>query len=177
VSQPLQLDFTATPQLRLLRQFGSWGIRRWIVAFVAAAVVALATGVPTDLVPTDLYRRMTPVTWWNYPIWALTAVLAGLVVATYVRDGDAAPVRGDGGRGLLGGLASFFAVGCAICNKLVVAMLGVGGALSYFAPIQPVLGILGIALLVATLVLRLRRLAACTPPLSGPPLAIARWRP
>lgn len=177
MSQPLQLNLTATtPQLRWLRQLRSWGARRWTVAFLAAVVVAVATGVPTDVVPTDLYRRMTPVVWWNYPIWALTAVLAGLVVATYVRSGGATRTRGEGSGGFVGGLASFFAVGCPICNKLVVALLGVGGALSYFAPIQPALGVLGIALLAATLVVRLQRLAACPAPLGGPRLAIPRSR-
>jgi hypothetical protein len=28
---------------------------------------------------------MTPVVWWDYPIWAISAVLFGLVAATYVR--------------------------------------------------------------------------------------------
>jgi hypothetical protein len=53
-----------------------------------------------------------------------------------------------------------FAVGCPICNKLVVAVLGAGGALSYFGPAQPVLGAASIVLLGAALALRLRALAA-----------------
>jgi hypothetical protein len=176
MSQPLQLDIVrTTTQLRRGGQLRAWEIRHWSVALVAAIVVALATGVPTDVVPTELYRRMTPVVWWNYPIWALTAVLAGLVAATYVRSRDAAPARAQAGGGFVGGLASFFAVGCPICNKLVVAMLGVGGALSYFAPIQPVLGMLGIALLAGTLVVRLRRAACSTPPAARRP-AIRRWQ-
>lgn len=48
------------------------------------------------------------------------------------------------------GLATVLAVGCPVCNKLVVALLGASGALSWFAPIQPALGALsGILLLVA----------------------------
>jgi hypothetical protein len=177
LSQPLTLNHPpATAQLRSLRQLRSWGTRRWTVALVAAAVVAGATGIPTDVVPTDLYRRMTPVVWWNYPIWALSAVLAGLVVATYVRSGDVAHARAEGGGGFVGGLASFLAVGCPICNKLVIALLGVGGALSYFAPIQPVLGVLGLALLAVTLNMRLNRLAVCSAPVSRSRLAIPRTR-
>jgi len=46
------------------------------------------------------------------------------------------------GRGRLGGggLLSFLAIGCPICNKLVVLALGLGGVLRWFAPIQPLLG-------------------------------------
>jgi hypothetical protein len=59
---------------------------------------------------------------------------------------------------------SFFAVGCPICNKLVVALIGVGGALSFFAPVQPYLAAAGLALLVASLGVRLRQLERCFAP-------------
>ncbi|MDQ3669057.1 MAG: hypothetical protein M3377_02085 [Actinomycetota bacterium] len=78
-------------------------------------------------------------------------------------------MKGDGAPG-------FLAVGCPICNKLVVAMLGAGGALSYFGPVQPALGMLGVVLLAATLVVRLRRLAACSTQMTAPRLAIPRSR-
>lgn len=63
-----------------------------------------------------------------------------------------------------GGLLSFLAVGCPVCNKLVVLLLGLGGALQYFRPIQPVLAAAGLGLLVATLALRLRASASCEVP-------------
>ena len=104
---------------------------------------------------------MSPIAWWDYPVWALTSILAGLVAATYVRAG-VRPERADRPKLLVGGGAlSFFAVGCPTCNKLVVLALGTGGASSYFAPVQPVLGLLGLGVLAATLVFRLRALVAC----------------
>lgn len=121
-----------------------WTRRRWLVAALVTAAVAVATGIPTDLVPTSLYTRMTPIPWWSWPIWSATAVLAGLLAASFVRERSAG-VRAASPLG--GGLISFLAVGCPICNKLVVAVLGVSGALTYFAPIQPLLGIGGVALL------------------------------
>jgi hypothetical protein len=51
-------------------------------------------------------------------------------------------------------------VGCPVCNKLVVLLLGAGGALSYFAPLQPVLGMVSLALLAYALCTRLRALGA-----------------
>jgi len=44
----------------------SWPSRRWVAAAFGAVVFALAAGVPTDVVPTPLFTRMTPVPWWNY---------------------------------------------------------------------------------------------------------------
>jgi hypothetical protein len=123
---------------------------------------ALLTGVPTDIVPTGLFGRMTPVRWWDYPVWALSALLLGLIAATYV---SAPRLRRERtGLAFGGGLIAYVAVGCPICNKLVVAALGAGGALAYFEPIQPALAGASLALLAATFVARLRGLAACRPP-------------
>jgi hypothetical protein len=149
---PLAVAFTA---LRV------WPLRRWLVAALAAAVAALTMGIPTDVVPTPLYRRMTSVVWWNYPIWAVSAVLVGLIAATYVRGGANRPSRHEGGRAFGGGLLSFLAVGCPICNKLVAAALGASGALAYFGPAQPSLGIAAVALLAGTLAIRLRGGVVC----------------
>jgi hypothetical protein len=57
-----------------------------------------------------------------------------------------------------GGLA-FLAVACPTCNLLVMTTLGMSGALSIFAPLQPFIGAAGIVLLAATL-RRILRLAA-----------------
>jgi hypothetical protein len=138
----------------------AWPLRRWLVAALVAAAVAFATGIPTDVVSNPLYRRMTPVVWWNYPIWAVTALLVGLIAATYVRAPGGLTRRAGGGT-FGGGLLSFLAVGCPICNKLIVAALGVSGALAYFGPVQPFLGLAAVALLAVTLAVRLRSAVVC----------------
>jgi hypothetical protein len=137
----------------------AWPARRFAVAVPVAAVFAVATGIPTDVVPTELYRRMTPVVWWNYPLWAASAVLTGLVAATYMKTRERA--RAAGARLFGGGVLSFLAIGCPACNKLVVALLGVGGATAYFGPAQPLLGVAGVLLLAVALWARLQGEAAC----------------
>jgi hypothetical protein len=42
---------------------------------------------------------------------------------------------------------TFFAVGCPVCNKLVLIALGSAGAITWFEPIQPVLQAVAVALL------------------------------
>lgn len=138
----------------------TWPLQRWLLALVAAGAAALVTGIPTDLVPTPLFRRMTPIVWWDWPLWILGSVLLGLVAATYVRaDRRATPAKG----GVLvgGGLLTVLAVGCPICNKLVVLALGTAGALTYFAPIQPALGLLSVLLASVALVVRTGAGSAC----------------
>jgi hypothetical protein len=74
----------------------------------------------------------------------------------------------EGGKIFSGGFLSFLAVGCPVCNKLVVLLLGTSGALSIFAPLQIYTGIASLLLLAWTLVLRAGSIAgACTVPPSG----------
>lgn len=142
-----------------------WPPRRWLVAAGAALLTALFIGVPTVIVPTGLFTRMTPVTWWDYPVWAISALLVGLTAATYVRDGYRVVVGPDRSRRAPGAIVlSGLAVGCPVCNKLVVALIGISGALNYWAPLQPVLGVLSIMLLLTGLAVRLRGQVACPSP-------------
>lgn len=150
----------------MLEAMGRWSGRRWWVALVAAVVVALIVGLPTDVIPNPVFGRPVAVTWWSYPVLVVTAVLGGLLAATYVRDEalpavDADTREREARRGGIGGLLSFFAVGCPVCNKLVVVALGTVGAREWFEPVQPFLAVVSIGLLGYSLRARLRNELAC----------------
>lgn len=150
--------------------FGSmrqWPPKRWAAALAVAGVLAILIGIPTGVVPNPLYHRMTPTTWWNYPVWAISALLGGLTAATYLRrqlpeiETQARRVsRRSIGATVFAGLA----VGCPICNKVVVALVGISGALNYWAPLQPLIGVLSIGLLLGGLIVRLRGETVCKTP-------------
>ncbi|MDJ1134739.1 hypothetical protein [Streptomyces iconiensis] len=153
-----------------LRAARSWRPARWGVAAGAAVLTVLAVGLPTAVIPNQLFARSVATPWWGYPVLAFTAVLAGMLLATYVRTG----IRTDGGEeahapgerrasrlGTVGGLLSFFAVGCPVCNKLVLLVLGTSGALSVWQPLQPVLAVASLALLAFAVVRRLAGEVAC----------------
>jgi hypothetical protein len=154
-----------------------WAATRWRIAALMAVVSALVIGLPTDVIPNPVFGRQgTPVEPWAVPVLLITAVLSGLLFATYVRSGESADtdetaVADEGGGldrsgrfGSIGGLLSFFAVGCPICNKVVVIALGTSGALTWFAPIQPYLGVVALGLLAWALRVRLRGELACPMP-------------
>ena len=109
------------------------------------ALAALAIGIPTDVLPNPWFTRMTPVRTLDLVLWPLTSVVIGALLATLVLSGRAARSR-SASQGAGGGLLSAFAVGCPVCNKLVVAVIGTSGALTYFEPVQPVLGVAALAL-------------------------------
>jgi hypothetical protein len=149
----------ATQALRL------WPVRRWIAAGGAAVLWGAVAGLPTDVIPNPLFGRQVPVTWWSYPVLVLTALLAGLLTATYVRGGERADdEQAATGRSLGGGILSFFAIGCPVCNKVVVTALGTSGALAVWSPLQPVLAVGSIGLLGWALRIRLVNEAACPVP-------------
>jgi hypothetical protein len=146
----------------LVAQLRTWPRRRWLAAVLGAVATALLVGVPTRLVPTPLFTRMVAITWWSWPVWVATAALGGLLVATYVRVPIGVDHPDAGGRTAgLGGLLSVFAVGCPVCNKLVVLALGASGALKFFAPVQPLIGVASLALLAWSLRLRLQGEISC----------------
>lgn len=148
-----------------------WTPRRWRAAVLGALATALVLGLPTDVIPNPVFGRPVPVTWWSYPVLAASAVLGGLLLATYVRDGasPAPPPQESLNRlGSLGGVLSFFAIGCPVCNKIVVIALGTAGALTWFEPVQPWLGLISLGLLAMALRSRLRGELACPVPASVP---------
>lgn len=154
------------------------------VALTAAAAFLLVVAVPTDLVDTPLFTRQIPPTRWAWPALVASSVLGGLVAATYVRPGagsgeHASPQQGAGDRSVVedrasrsgstvAGLLTFFAVGCPVCNKLVLLALGATGAVTWFAPVQPLLQVAALGLMAWALTRRLRTQSSCPLPPSTP---------
>jgi hypothetical protein len=141
-----------------------WPARRWWFAAGMAAATYLFIALPTDLIDNPLFGRDVPPTWWSRGALLVSSILAGLVAATYVAGPDAAPRRREGRLGMAGGIATFFAVGCPVCNKLVLLALGYSGAIQYFAPIQPYLAVGAVGLLGWAFVARVRRENSCRIP-------------
>lgn len=144
--------------LRALRS--TLDARYWLVAALGTVAALILLGIPTAVIPNPVFIRMTPTEGFNVVVWVVSAPLIGLLLATYVRP----PLHPVGhpqaepgaGRATLGGIAAYLAIGCPICNKIIVAALGVSGALNVFAPLQPLIGAGSVALLGATLAWRLR---------------------
>jgi hypothetical protein len=133
----------------------SW--RFWSVSILFTLGAALLIGIPTVLIPNQFFTRMTPTAWPDYVIWIVTALLVGPIMALAMLF-PAMPQqtqRTGGVRAWAGVMLSFFSVGCPICNKIVVLLLGLTGAMTFFNPLRPFLGMASILLLAITLWLRL----------------------
>lgn len=120
-------------------------------------VTAIIVGVPTDVIDTPYFIRMTPVRWWEVPVVVLTVVLAALWAGLQARP----RARRHDAVGVTSVVVTALAVGCPVCNKIAVALLGVSGALTVWSPIQPVLALGSLAVLGAAVLARWRATARC----------------
>lgn len=152
-----------------LRTVRSWQGRQWLIAAAAAVVTVVLIAVPTALLPTPLFGRSVPPEPWSWPVTLLTGVLSGLVLATYVGGEPTERLDRAGRSAGVGGLLAFLAVGCPVCNKVVLIALGSAGALQYFAPVQPWLAAAGVIALAVALLTRLRSAQSC--PVAQRPVA------
>lgn len=169
----------STTQLAL-RALGAWGLRQVGTALAGALAVGLVIGLATVLIPNAVFDREIPPVAWDFPVWICSSVLAGMLLATYVRPPESPAVsaaarpappetkKADerGSRmGLAGTMLAWFAVGCPVCNKVVLLLLGSAGAMQWFAPVQPVLAAVALTLTTVALVWRLRGQVACPTPI------------
>lgn len=144
----------------MLTVMRSWNRQRWMVAVMAGVAAYFLMGLPTAVIDNPVFGRAVAVTPWSTPVLIVSSVLVGLIMATYVNPLNAFDDRQMKMSGV-GGLLSFFAIGCPVCNKVVLLALGTSGALNFFAPLQPILAIAGVAFLTYALVKRLRNEQSC----------------
>jgi hypothetical protein len=154
-----------------LQALRGWTLRRWVAAALASGASFVLLGLPTAMIPNPVFARKIEAPAWTYPSLAITALLAGLLIASYVRATAAADPAGlaeassDEARSFtVGGMLSFFAIGCPTCNKLVLLALGSSGAITWFEPVQPLLALAGIGVLVWALRRRLQGEVSCRVP-------------
>jgi hypothetical protein len=124
------------------------------LAGAGTIVCGLVLGIPTGLIPNSAFHRVIAADGFDYFFWASTSVVTGALLATYALPRVFRDRAAEAGLG--GGFLSFLAIGCPVCNKAVVALIGTSGAVSMFQPIQPFLGALGLVLASVALVIRLR---------------------
>lgn len=139
-----------------------WTSRRWIIAVVTSVVTYIVIAIPTAIIKNPIFGREVGVTSWSIPVLVITSILSGLLFATYIKNENFQPEERSGKIGSAGALFSFLAVGCPVCNKVVLIALGSTGAMQYFAPVQPYLALLGILFLAYALQKRLIGESMCS---------------
>jgi hypothetical protein len=136
----------------------------WTLAWGATGL--LAFGLVSAIIPNPVFGRQVPPEPFAIGVWLLAAPLLGIVGATYTSPAPAtarplrAPATAAETRtttlGTIGSFGAFLAIGCPVCNKVALLLLGASGAMSIYAPLQPLIGAASLALLVVTIAWRFR---------------------
>ena len=133
-------------------RYRRWGVRV-VRGALAAAVTVLVVGIPTDIIDTPVFGREVPVRAWELPVLLATALLT----AVWFGIDKPKHVERTGTPAAFAVAMTFFAVGCPVCNKLVLLVLGTSGALGLWAPIQPILAGVSLTMLTAAVIFRWRK--------------------
>lgn len=134
----------------MLRLYSAWA---WLLAVASGVLTAIAVGIPTGLIQNGWFTRMTPVRVQDYVLWIVSAMLIGVITGSFALGREN---RADDGKLASGGALAYIAVGCPVCNKLIVLFIGTSAALSVYGPLQLYIGLGSIVLLGWTFLQRAR---------------------
>ena len=142
----------------------SWTRRQVATAIIASVIIGLLIGLATVLIPNSIFARDIAPVWWNYPVWIITSVATGMLVATYVRTSPRCTRITKAPQEWLGDLSPGLQLAVRCVTKLALLALGYSAAITYFAPIQPILGIAALVLTSIALIWRLKGQVVCSIP-------------
>jgi hypothetical protein len=148
--------------LSLDRRFAAWTLA-W------SAVALAAFGLVSAIIPNPVFGRQVPPEPFAICVWLASAPLMGIVGATYTSPARASAAvaarplgateppdgRSATALGTVGSFGAFLAIGCPVCNKIALILLGASGAMTVYAPLQPMIGAGSLALLTGTIAWRL----------------------
>jgi len=105
------------------------------IALLAFAGFVLLFGIPTALIPTPWFIRMIQARFIDYVFLIVNSALIGAYIGLHMYEKHERNKRGDV-LATTGSVANIFAVGCPICNKLLVVLLGTSVVMTYFEPMR-----------------------------------------
>ena len=112
------------------------------------------SGVVTGLLPNSLFARMTP----NTPLDKIFLVSSSFLIGAYVgvHYYIKNTIKKCDTIATAGGIGSFLAFACPVCNKLLVLLFGATVLMTYLNPYRPALGFISNGLLLGAIYWRLR---------------------
>ncbi len=132
--------------------------------------VLLLVGIPSGVIPNPFFVRPLDARATDFVFLGAMAALAVALGATY---GVPAACPPQDGKALGSGLLLFVGIGCPVCNKVVLLLVGATGAVTYFEPIQPLFSLAAFALMAVALALRLRDIRRFGPTAPAVPASAA----
>ena len=113
------------------------------------------SGMVTSLLPNSFFTRMTSTTVWDYVFLIGSSLLLGAYVGVHYYKKN--KTKKCDTVATTGGIGSFLAFACPVCNKLLVFVFGATALMTYFEPYRSLLGLGSMGLLAGAVWWRIKR--------------------
>jgi|SRR3989344_2894890 len=128
---------------------------KYLIIGVAVSIgFFVLSGVVTGLLPNSLFARMTPTTRLDKLFLVTSSILLGAYVGVHYYKKNI--IKKCDTVATTGGIGSFLAFACPVCNKLLMFLFGATALTTYFEPYRPLLGFISSGLLIGALYWRLQ---------------------
>ena len=136
-----------------------WSVRQRTVALGVFAATFIVLGEVGQTLPPNSADRTYPVEWWNWVTLPASALLMGMIAATFVVQGGRRALAGasTGGAGTVAAIV----MACPVCSPLAIPLLGTSGLLAFLVPDRGLIALVSVVMLALTLLLRLRASTTC----------------
>ena len=124
------------------------------IGLIIGILFFIVSGMVTSLLPNYFFARMTPITKLDYVFLTSSSILLGTYVGVHYYKKNT--TKKCDTVASTGGVGSFLAFACPVCNKLLVFLFGATALMTYFEPYRPVLGIVSSGLLGAAVYWRIK---------------------
>jgi len=130
-------------------------IRYISIGFASATSLFLLFGLVTDLIPNPFFLRMVPIVFLDYFFLTSSSLLLGSYISINLYNKNISKKCDISTYS--GGVGSFLAFGCPVCNKILLILFGATTLLTYFEPYRHLLGFISLSILSAALYFKVKK--------------------
>jgi len=129
-------------------------IKYSVIGVIVSVVLFFVLGSVSALIPNPFFVRMVESTSLDWIFLISSSVLLGIYTGIHYYKKTV--VNACTTTSYAGGIGSFLAFGCPICNKLLIILFGTTALMTYFDPYRSILGFGSIVILLVAIFWRIR---------------------
>ncbi len=136
------------------------------IGSVAAIIAFFLFGIPTAVIPNSYFFRMSPVTIFDYIFLPINSVLFGAFIALLFYQGNykrLIKLKNTKTESAATGAAfvNVLALGCPICNVVLVSLFSTTALMTYLEPARPALSVLTAGILGTAIYFKAKSIKEC----------------
>ena len=134
-------------------------IKNLVIASLVGLGFLALLGAVTALIPNPIFTRMVQITTWDYLFLILLPILLSTFI--FLKLENKSKDQKNEYTAFGAAFVSIFALGCPICNALLISIFSATALLAYFDPYRPVLGLISSVLLIVAIAFEYKNCSVC----------------